>query len=129
MLTRCLTQSIRISSSSILLNRPSKAFLIARDHLKLSQMIKDRKLTTNQSFVRFNKDNKINNYERFKERLKTKTSNEIEQLKLFENELSQLGLVKKFKKIVSEYYHVIIVVHSITSTIWFGLMCLIKVHL
>lgn len=128
MLARCLTQSMRTTS---FLNRSSKTILFVRDNVK-HQLIVDRRLTTNP--IRFNesKDNsssKLNNYERLREKLKTRTKFEAQDLKEFEEELSQLGIVQKFKKIVSEYWHVIICVHAVTSAIWFSIMCLIKYQL
>ena len=120
--------------TATLLNRSSKTILIVRDNVKY-QLIKDRRLlTTNPARFNEKKDessstSKLNNYERLREKLKTNTVFEAQNLKEFEEELAQLGIVQKFKKIVSEYWHVIICVHAITSAIWFSIMCLVKYQL
>lgn len=123
MLARCLIQPLR--TSSLLLNRPpTKALLAVRDSFK-SQLIKDRKFS-----VSARNANKPNNYERLRERQnQTKSNFNVQSLQEFEQELSELGLVMKFKKIVSEYYHVIIGVHLVTSCFWFSTTFLIKYQL
>lgn len=120
MLARCFIQPLR--ASTLLLSRPpARTLLAVRTNLK-SQLIKDRKFTTSQPF--FNKDNKSNSYARLREKLGQQGN--VESLAEFEYELSQLGLIQKFKKIVSEYYHVICLVHAVTSAGWFSLAFLIK---
>lgn len=130
MLARCLFQQIRMSSSKSIFYRSS--CLIRIENLKTNPFEQQqRKLSTNRLLLNENKEPKddLNNYERLRERLRTKTSEERTNLKEFEDELSQLGLIQKFKKIVSEYWHVIIQVHIVTSTIWFAVMCLINYQL
>lgn len=117
LITRCILQPMR---TSILLNRSSKSFSLIRNNLKSNQLIKDRKFTTNR--ICFSKNSNV--YEKLK-----KTAQGLEEVKKLEEELSKLSLVQKFKKIFSEYYHVILAIHAVTSTIWFSTMFFIKVKL
>lgn len=136
MLARCVIQPLR--TSSLLLNRPpAKALLVVRDSFK-SQLIKDRKPF---SLSPRTANNKPNSYEKLRARQTqiygqkpnqepgAKNNFKVQSLEEFEQELSELGLVMKFKKIVSEYYHVIVGVHLVTSCFWFATTCLIKYQL
>ena len=99
-------------------------------------MIKDRKFSTGQparakqnSKPNFNPNSKPNSYEKLRERLSQRSQLNTQSLQEFELELSQLGLVQKFKKIVSEYYHIILAVHAVTSAGWVTVAFLIKYQL
>lgn len=123
-------------SYSILLNRSAgKTILIVQDNLK-NHLIKDQNLSTNQTH--FNKNDKLD-YDKFRQKFDAQVADSHKKIEAIEagpkllidleNELAQLNLYQKFKKIVSEFYHIIIIVHLVTSALWFLTFYLIKLQL
>ena len=75
-------------------------------------------------------ENKQNSEQSEKERLEKEAQDNAEDVeevaKSFDQELAELNLYQRYKKLFKEYWYVLVPVHGVLSIVWFGSLILLS---